>query len=331
MKILVTGAAGFIGFHTVKKLVKSNYHVVGIDNLNNYYDQSLKKARLKLLEEINAENFTFELCDLKNKKDLDLIFKNSSFDVVINLAAQAGVRYSLENPYSYLDSNLIGFLNILEACKNNEIKHLIFASSSSVYGMNYKTPFSTSDLVDYPISLYAATKKANESLAFSYSHLFDIPITGLRFFTVYGPYGRPDMAYFKFTKAILNNEEIDVFNNGEMYRDFTHIDDIVDGIYKIISKPPVALESEVTKSSAKYKIYNIGNNDPVSLKRFIKIIEDACKKKAKINLLPMQAGDVPITFADIDDIKNDIGFNPSMKIEAGLSQFVDWYRTYYKV
>lgn len=331
MKVLITGVAGFIGFHTAKKLIENDYHVIGIDNLNDYYDQSLKKARLKVLEEFNSGKFLFSFCELEDKKELNQIFKKNSFDVVINLAAQAGVRHSLENPYSYVDSNLIGFMNILEACKKNEqVKHLIFASSSSVYGMNHKQPFSTSDKVDFPISLYAATKKANELMAFSYSHLFDLPVTGLRFFTVYGPFGRPDMAYFKFTKAILNNEEIDVFNNGEMLRDFTYIDDIVDGIHKVILKPPLPLKSKITKSFAKYKIYNLGNNNPISLKKFINTIEDACKKKAKVNFLPMQPGDVPITFADINDIKEDIGFNPSTDIEEGIQQFVDWYKAYYR-
>lgn len=331
MKVLITGVAGFIGFHTAMKLIENDYHVIGIDNLNDYYDQSLKKARLKVLEELNSGKFLFNFCELEDKKELNQIFKKNSFDVVINLAAQAGVRHSLENPYSYVDSNLIGFMNILEACKKNEqVKHLIFASSSSVYGMNHKQPFSTSDKVDYPISLYAATKKANELMAFSYSHLFDLPATGLRFFTVYGPFGRPDMAYFKFTKAILNNEEIDVFNNGEMLRDFTYIDDIVDGIHKVILKPPLPLKSKITKSFAKYKIYNLGNNNPISLKKFINTIEDKCKKKAKVNFLPMQPGDVPITFADINNIKEDIGFNPSTDIEEGIKQFVDWYKAYYR-
>ena len=331
MKVLITGVAGFIGFHTAKKLIENDYHVIGIDNLNDYYDQSLKKARLKVLEELNSKKFLFCFCELEDKNELDQIFKKNSFDVVINLAAQAGVRHSLENPYSYVDANLIGFMNILEACKKNgQLKHLIFASSSSVYGMNHKQPFSTSDRVDYPISLYAATKKANELMAFSYSHLFDLPVTGLRFFTVYGPFGRPDMAYFKFTKAILNDEEIDVFNNGEMLRDFTYIDDIVDGIHKVILKPPLPLKSKITKSFAKYKIYNIGNNDPIPLKKFINTIEDACKKKAKVNFLPMQPGDVPITFADINNIKEDIGFNPNTNIEEGIQQFVDWFKAYYR-
>ncbi|KRU23331.1 NAD-dependent epimerase [Psychrobacter piscatorii] len=337
MKVLVTGAAGFIGFHLIKALLKielpnENYFIVGVDNINDYYDVALKKARLKILSEISdPEVFTFIKLDLADREAMSELFSTYQFDIVINLGAQAGVRYSIENPNAYIDSNVVGFVNILEGCRHHDIKHLIYASSSSVYGMNIKQPFTTSDCVDFPISLYAATKKSNELMAHSYSHLYNIPTTGLRFFTVYGPYGRPDMAYFSFTKKILAGEPIDVFNNGNMQRDFTYIDDIVNGIIRIINKAPSPQYSTITTAAAPYKIYNIGNNQPVTLRRFITAIEDACGKKAQENLLPMQAGDVPITYADIDELVEDIGFKPETSIEEGIKQFVDWYRQYYSV
>ena len=341
MKILVTGAAGFIGFHLIKALLEANlktsvadndYFIVGIDNINDYYDVGLKQERLKILNEISTpETFTFIKLDLANREGMSDIFSTYQFDTVINLGAQAGVRYSIDNPNAYIDSNVVGFVNILEGCRHHDIKHLIYASSSSVYGMNIKQPFTTADCVDFPISLYAATKKSNELMAHSYSHLYNIPTTGLRFFTVYGPYGRPDMAYFSFTKKILAGEPINVFNNGDMKRDFTYIDDIIKGIVKIIDKPPAPQRSTITTATAPYKIYNIGNNQPVTLRRFITAIEDACGKKAQENLLPMQAGDVPITYADIDELVDDIGFTPDTSIEQGIEKFVYWYKQYYSV
>jgi len=335
MKILVTGAAGFIGFHLIKALLEtrvsdSEYCIIGIDNINDYYDVDLKKERLRILGEIaSPDTFTFIKLDLADREAMSELFATHQFDTVVNLGAQAGVRYSIENPNAYIDSNVVGFVNILEGCRHHDIKHLIYASSSSVYGMNIKQPFTTADCVDFPISLYAATKKSNELMAHSYSHLYNIPTTGLRFFTVYGPYGRPDMAYFSFTKKILAGEPINVFNNGVMQRDFTYIDDIVNGIIRTINKAPSPQYSTVTTATAPYKIYNIGNNQPVTLRRFITAIEDACGKKAQENLLPMQAGDVPITYADIDELVEDIGFKPETSIEEGIKQFVDWYRQYY--
>jgi len=337
MKILVTGAAGFIGFHLIKALLEtgvsdSEYCIIGIDNINDYYDVDLKKERLRILGEIaSPDTFTFIKLDLADREAMSELFATHQFDTVVNLGAQAGVRYSIENPNAYIDSNVVGFVNILEGCRHHDIKHLIYASSSSVYGMNIKQPFTTADCVDFPISLYAATKKSNELMAHSYSHLYNIPTTGLRFFTVYGPYGRPDMAYFSFTKKILAGEPINVFNNGVMQRDFTYIDDIVNGIIRIINKAPSPQCSTVTTATAPYKIYNIGNNQPVTLRRFITAIEDACGKKAQENLLPMQAGDVPITYADIDELVEDIGFKPETSIEEGIKQFVDWYQRYYSV
>ncbi len=337
MKILITGAAGFIGFHLIKALLEtgasdSEYCIVGIDNINDYYDVDLKEARLKILSEISdPEIFTFIKLDLADREAMSELFSTHQFDTVVNLGAQAGVRYSIENPNAYIDSNVVGFVNILEGCRHHDIKHLIYASSSSVYGMNIKQPFTTADCVDFPISLYAATKKSNELMAHSYSHLYNIPTTGLRFFTVYGPYGRPDMAYFSFTKKILAGEPINVFNNGDMQRDFTYIDDIVNGIIRIINKAPSPQYSTITTATAPYKIYNIGNNQPITLRRFITAIEDACGKKAQENLLPMQAGDVPITYADIDELVEDIGFKPETSIEEGIDKFVDWYKQYYSV
>ena len=334
MRILVTGAAGFIGSNLVKAIFArvGDARVVGIDNMNDYYDPYLKKDRLELLESrASIGSFEFIQLDLADREAMSSLFSDHNFDVVINLGAQAGVRYSIENPNAYIDSNVVGFLNVLEGCRHSKVKHLVYASSSSVYGMNIKQPFSTDDVVDYPISLYAATKKSNELMAHTYSHLYNIPTTGLRFFTVYGPYGRPDMAYFSFTKKILNGEEIDVFNNGEMQRDFTYIDDIVEGISRIIDKVPKTQSSIISSAKAPYKVYNIGNNQPVTLRRFITAIEDACGRKAKENLLPMQAGDVPTTYADVDELINDIGFKPNTSIEDGISKFVNWYKEYYLV
>lgn len=331
MKVLVTGAAGFIGFHLVKALLSKECFIIGIDNLNNYYDVQLKKDRLKILDQSSSEdNFRFIELDLADREAMARLFVEHDFDIVINLGAQAGVRYSIENPHAYMDSNMVGFLNVLEGCRHTKVKHLLYASSSSVYGMNIKQPFSTEDRVDYPISLYAATKKSNELMAYTYSHLYNIPTTGLRFFTVYGPYGRPDMAYFSFTKKILAGEQIDVYNNGEMQRDFTYIDDIIEGITRIIDKVPLPQNSPATTAIAPYQIYNIGNNQPVTLRRFITAIESACGEKAKENLLPMQPGDVPITYADIDELTTDIGFRPETSIEDGISNFVNWYRAYYQ-
>jgi UDP-glucuronate 4-epimerase len=330
-RVLITGAAGFIGFHLSQRLMREGFNVVGIDNLNDYYDPALKQMRLVALTETQqAENAEFEFIeiDLADRAAVMGLFDGSKFDLVINLAAQAGVRYSLENPHAYADANLTGFLNILEGCRHNKPKHLIFASSSSVYGMNAKTPFSVADNTDYPISLYAATKKSNELMAHAYAHLYDIPSTGLRFFTVYGPYGRPDMAYFKFTKAILEGQPIDVYNNGVMRRDFTYIDDIVEGIVRLMPKAPGVQKPDTSNAEAPFKIYNIGNNNPVELSRFIKAIEIATGIEAKRNNLPMQAGDVPVTYADVDDLMADVGFKPDTSIEDGIERFVQWYREY---
>lgn len=321
-KVILTGAAGFIGSHLAKRLLETGVEVVGIDNINDYYDVSLKYHRLSLLEEY--ENFTFIRCDISNKDELNRIFEEHKADVVINLAAQAGVRYSIENPQVYIDSNVIGFFNILEACRNNPVKHLVYASSSSVYGNSDKVPFSVDDRVDNPISLYAATKKSNELMAYTYSHLFGIPATGLRFFTVYGPAGRPDMAYFSFTKKILAGEPINLFNYGELERDFTYIDDIVEGIMNII--PTVPEE----RNGARAKVYNIGNNKPVALKEFVAALEEAIGVKAKIEYLPMQPGDVYRTYADISELEKDFGFKPQTDIRTGLKKFAEWYTEYYK-
>ncbi|QKI89782.1 NAD-dependent epimerase [Thiomicrorhabdus xiamenensis] len=330
-KVLVTGGAGFIGFFLTQQLLNRGDQVVGIDNLNDYYDPQLKHDRLaELAEHSHAANYRFIELDLADRRGIETLFAEQQFDVVVNLGAQAGVRYSIDNPHAYVDSNLVGFVNILEGCRHSKVKHLVYASSSSVYGMNTKQPFSTDDRVDFPISLYAATKKSNELMAHTYSHLYGIPTTGLRFFTVYGPFGRPDMAYFKFTKAILEGKAIDVYNNGEMQRDFTYIDDIVEGVIRVMDRIPEPQVSEITNAKAPYKVYNIGNHQPVTLRRFITSIEDACGKKAKENLLPMQAGDVPITYADVDDLIADTGFKPSTSIEEGIGKFVEWYRQYYK-
>jgi UDP-glucuronate 4-epimerase len=334
-KILVTGAAGFIGFHLSRKLCENDWNVVGLDNLNNYYDVKLKKDRLNILN-LN-ENFKFTKVDMVERNSIKKLFEDEKFDYVVNLAAQAGVRYSLENPYSYIDSNLSGFLNILEGCRHNPVEHLIYASSSSVYGANTKMPFSVHDNVDHPVSLYAATKKANELMAHTYSNLYKIHTTGLRFFTVYGPWGRPDMALFIFTKKIAEGKPIDVYNNGKMRRDFTYVDDIVDGIIKLIPKIPEpdinwnGNNPDSASSFAPYKLYNIGNNKPVELLRFIEVIEEMMGKKAIKNFMPMQPGDVPETFADVDDLINAVGFKPNTSIEEGISKFVNWYKDYYKI
>ena len=330
-KVLVTGSAGFIGFHLTKALLGLGVEVVGIDNLNNYYDPKLKTNRLENLDDFVNEHrinelYHFVKLDISDNVALSRLFHEHDFKVVINLAAQAGVRYSLENPKAYIDSNLVGFANVLECCRHAEINHLLYASSSSVYGMNTKQPFSAKDNTDYPISLYAATKKSNELLAHSYSHLFNIPCTGLRFFTVYGPYGRPDMAYYSFTQAIDEGRPIDVFNHGEMRRDFTYIDDIVEGIVRLIELTPISQVNETTNAMAPFRVLNIGNNNPVTLRRFIEAIEKSVGKKAIENLLPMQAGDVPITYADIDPLAELCGFQPSTSIEDGIEKFVEWHR-----
>jgi len=333
-KILVTGAAGFIGYHLSSQLLAQGMQVIGLDNLNNYYDTSLKHSRLNQLK--GNPNFSFHHIDLKNTEQVLDLFKNETPEFVVHLAAQAGVRYSLENPHAYIESNVQGFLNILEGCRHYPVKHLIFASSSSVYGANTKMPFSTTDSVDHPVSLYAATKKSNELMAHTYAHLYQIPVTGLRFFTVYGPYGRPDMAYFLFTKAILSGEPIKVFNDGKMKRDFTYIDDIVEGIVRLIPKAPKANKDwdrskpKPSSSFAPYRIFNIGNNQPVELLSFIQVLEKALGKEAKKEFLPMQDGDVEATFADVDDLMREVDFKPSTSIETGLTKFVEWYKQYYK-
>lgn len=337
MKLLVTGAAGFIGFHLLLKLSGLDHEIIGLDNISDYYDVKLKYARLKQagIEEDKikynekvqsslSSNYYFIKLDLTDRDNLFSLFKNENFDCIINLAAQAGVRYSLENPYSYIDSNINGFVNILEACRYNKIKHLIFASSSSVYGMNEKIPFSVNDKTDYPVSLYAATKKSNELMAFTYAHLYKIPCTGLRFFTVYGPWGRPDMAYFKFANSITENKPIDVFNHGNMLRDFTYIDDIINGIIASMENIPIA-------NNTSFVVYNLGNNKPVKLNDFIEILEKHLGKKAVKNYLEMQPGDVPVTMADIDFTHENLGWRPSTSIDTGLKLFTNWYKEFYKV
>ena len=334
MRILITGGAGFIGFHLIKALIVHGHVVYSIDNLNDYYDIALKQSRLEALDTFAADkkqgSYQFYLMDLMDKTAINQLFAQYSFELVINLAAQAGVRYSLDNPQAYMDSNMQGFFNILEACRQFPVKHLLYASSSSVYGMNTHIPFSTTDRTDYPISLYAATKKSNELMAFSYSHLFDIPMTGLRFFTVYGEWGRPDMAYFKFTKAILENKPIDVYNHGDLERDFTYIDDIVQGIIDLLGKTPIKQANSYSNAQAAYQIYNLGNHQPISLRRFITAIETACGKKAIERPLAMQAGDVPITYADISDSQQQFDFKPTVAIEDGIARFVQWYKAYYQ-
>lgn len=333
--ILVTGAAGFIGFHVVRQLLARGETVVGVDNLNDYYEVSLKLARLQQLQ--SHAQFQFHKLDIADRLSMANLFETIDCDRVIHLAAQAGVRYSLKNPHAYVDSNLVGFVNILEGCRSRQVKHLVYASSSSVYGANRAIPFSTQHNVDHPLSLYAATKKANELMAHTYSHLYGIPTTGLRFFTVYGPWGRPDMAAFSFTRAILEGRSIDVYNYGEMQRDFTYIDDIVDGILKTLEQSPKAdLSSTHTelapdRSSAPYRIYNIGNHQPVKLLSFIEVLEQCLGMKAKKNFLALQPGDVLATCADISNLAEAVGFQPQTSIEAGLARFVDWYRAYYQL
>ena len=320
--VLVTGATGFIGFHLSQALLKKNYMVIGYDNINDYYDVNLKYARLDVLKKF--DNFKFIHADLADTDAVNKVFEEYHPQIVVNLAAQAGVRYSIENPRAYIDSNIIGFFNILEACRHNPVEHLLYASSSSVYGNQEKTPFSVDDQVDRPISLYAATKKSDELLAFSYAHLYKIPATGLRFFTVYGPYGRPDMAYFGFTNKIFADEPIKIFNNGDMLRDFTYIDDIVTGILNILPCPP-----EADANGDMYKIYNIGNNKPEKLMTFIETLEDVIGMKAKKEYLPMQAGDVYQTYADVSELEKNFGFKPQTTIREGLTNFINWYRDFY--
>jgi UDP-glucuronate 4-epimerase len=335
VKTLVTGAAGFIGFHLAKRLLGAGHSVVGLDNLNDYYDVNLKKGRLEQL--LPAEGFRFVKMDLADREGLARLFNEERFDRVVNLAAQAGVRYSIQNPHAYVDSNLVGFMNILEGCRHNSVQHLVYASSSSVYGANTAMPFSIHHNVDHPVSLYAATKKANELMAHTYSSLYSLPSTGLRFFTVYGPWGRPDMALFLFTKAILEGRPIDVFNYGKMRRDFTFVADIVEGVVRVLEQAPQGNPAwsgespDPGTSYAPYKLYNIGNNSPVELLHFIEVLEDALGKKAQKNLLPIQAGDVPATYADVDDLIADVGFKPATSIEEGIGRFVAWYREYYRV
>lgn len=334
-KILVTGAAGFIGYYVSKKLLVSGFEVTGIDNINDYYDTTLKHDRVKHL--INDKQFSFHTLDIIDKDALLLIFKKERFDGVINLAAQPGVRYSLINPHAYIDSNIVGFINILEGCRQNNVQHLVYASSSSVYGKNTKIPFSEHHNVDHPASLYAATKKANELMAHTYSGIYNIPCTGLRFFTVYGPWGRPDMAYFLFTKAIIEGKPINIFNHGEMKRDFTYIDDIVEGVVKVMMRIPCknpdwdGESPDPATSNAPYRVYNIGNNKPVELLRFVAILEEYLGKKAVKKMLPMQPGDVPVTYANVDELIKDVGFKPATPIETGLKKFTDWYKWYFNV
>lgn len=333
-KTLITGVAGFIGFHLAQRLLADGQEVVGIDNLNDYYDVGLKEARLAELKK--QARFTFAKVDLIDKSAVDRIFEAGKANNVVHLAAQAGVRYSLQNPYAYLDSNLTGFLNILEACRHHMPLHLIFASSSSVYGANRKVAFSTHDNVDHPLALYAASKKANELMAHAYANLYNIRATGLRFFTVYGPWGRPDMALFLFTKAILGGKPIDVYNFGRMQRDFTFVSDIVESIVRLLPKPPAgdpawdAQHPDPATSFAPYRLFNIGNHQPVDLLRFIEVLEEKLEKKAIKNFLPMQPGDVEATYADVADLEETIDFRPSVSIEEGIGKFVDWYRSYYK-
>ncbi len=350
MKILITGTAGFIGFHLANKLIARGYDVVGLDSINDYYDINLKYSRLDyagidrkkigynlLIESSLNKNYKFIQLKLEDKENLDSLFKAEKFDAVCNIAAQAGVRYSLKNPTAYIDANISGFMNILEACRHFNVNNLSYASSSSVYGLNESYPFSTSDNVDHPISLYAASKKSNELMAHTYSHLYGISTTGLRFFTVYGPWGRPDMALFLFTKAAIEKKPIDIFNNGKMLRDFTYIDDIIEGLTRIIENPAKSnvkwngKNPNPSSSSAPYRIYNIGNNNPVKLLDFISAIENAIGKKIDKNFLPLQPGDVPATYANVDDLVSDIDYKPNTSVQDGINQFVKWYREYFNV
>ena len=331
--VLVTGAAGFIGFHLARRLLSEGCNVVGLDNVNPYYDVRLKNARLDILK--SNDRFTFHQIDLEDKSAMESVFASHQFDVVVNLAAQAGVRYSLQDPHAYVNANLMGFINILECCRHQKVPHLVFASSSSVYGANTLMPFSVHHNVDHPVSLYAATKKANELMAHSYSHIYGLPCTGLRFFTVYGPWGRPDMALFLFTKAILADEPIRVFNHGRMQRDFTYIDDIIEGVVRIMHKVPTpnpqwsGNQPDPGTSYVPYKLYNIGNNAPVELKEFIATIELALGKKAKKEYMDLQPGDVPATYADVDDLINDVDFKPNTPLETGIRHFIEWYQDFY--
>lgn len=335
MKILITGAAGFIGSTLALRLLERGDDVHGIDNMNNYYDVTLKEARLARCA--RERQFTFQKLDIADRGGMEHLFANQSFDAVMHLAAQAGVRYSIENPHAYVDANLVGFANILEGCRHSRVKHLVFASSSSVYGANTKLPFSEHDNVDHPVSLYAATKKANELMAHAYAHLYGLPCTGLRFFTVYGPWGRPDMALFKFTRGILENKPIPVFNHGKMIRDFTYVDDIVEGVIRVIDQPARANPAwsgnapDSASSYAPFKVYNIGNNRPVELMHYIRVLEDCLNTKAQLDLLPMQSGDVPATYANTEALEAAVGFRPDTPVETGIRRFVDWYKTYYRV
>jgi len=346
-RILITGTAGFIGYHLVNRLIAEGHQVTGLDNINNYYDVNLKYARLaatgiikeeieynRVIESIKYKNYRFIKLHLEDKESVDGLFKSSGFDYVVNLAAQAGVRYSIENPMAYINSNIVGFANILEACRHNNIKHLVYASSSSVYGLNEKMPFSTEDNVDHPISLYAASKKSNELMAHTYSHLFDLPTTGLRFFTVYGPWGRPDMALFIFTKAIIEGNKIQINNKGEMQRDFTYIEDIINSLSRIIDVIPEGnpswsgIDPKPSSSPARYRVYNIGNNSPVKLMEFVEAIEDELGIKARKEFLPMQPGDVPATWADVNSLIDTIGYKPATPVKEGIRNFVNWYKEY---
>ena len=335
MKVLVTGAAGFIGSALSLRLLDRGDEVVGVDNLNDYYDIELKKSRLARTQ--GHPGYTDVRIDLEDREGIAALFRENKPDSVVNLAAQAGVRYSIENPLAYIDTNLLGFANILEGCRHNQVGHLVYASSSSVYGSNTNMPFSVHDNVDHPVSLYAASKKANELMAHTYSHLYRIPTTGLRFFTVYGPWGRPDMALFKFTHNILAGKPIDVFNHGNHQRDFTYIDDIVEGVIRVLDRIPEPNPEwsgdapDSASSTAPYRIYNIGNNNPVELMRYIEVLEDCLGKTAVKNMLPLQPGDVPATYADVSDLLRDVGYKPDMSIEQGIGNFVDWYRGYYNV
>ena len=348
MKILVTGAAGFIGSFTASRLAQRGDEVLGIDNINDYYDVNIKYGRLEkagitrsktesgeCVQSTKHSAYRFKRMELEDQEGLERLFLEENFDGVCHLAAQAGVRYSLTHPHAYIDSNIVGFLNLLECCRHHGVKHLVYASSSSVYGLNEKYPFSTNDNVDHPISLYAATKKSNELMAHTYSHLYGIPTTGLRFFTVYGPWGRPDMALFIFTKAMLEDRSIDVFNHGKMKRDFTYIDDIVTGVIMVLDKPPKGDSTwsgkgpDPSRSRAPYRLYNIGNNSPVELMEFIEAIENAIGRNAKKNFLPMQPGDVPATWADVDDLVEDFGYKPSVTVQEGIDRFVKWYLDFF--
>jgi UDP-glucuronate 4-epimerase len=350
MKILITGTAGFIGFHLANRLIADGCEVIGLDSINDYYQVSLKYDRLKaagvtveaieynkLYQSSSQKGYSFIQLQLEDKANLEVLFASQQFDVVVNLAAQAGVRYSITNPAAYIESNIVGFANLLECCRHHKIKHFVYASSSSVYGLNEKIPFETNDSVDHPISLYAATKKSNELMAHVYSHLYQLPTTGLRFFTVYGPWGRPDMAMFLFTKAIIDNQPIQVFNNGEMERDFTYIDDIVDGVVRVVNNTATGnpewngINPDPSSSRAPYKVYNIGNSKPVKLTAFIDAIENKLNTKADKIMMPMQPGDVYKTYAEVSALQNDLGYEPSTSIETGVSNFIDWYLDYYKI